>query len=400
MKLSVKPVGIAVLLLLALSACSSKEEDNEPTLPEISNKVEPQEVWSTSVGNGIQHYDTQLKPAIYDNKAYAASRDGQVAAFDLATGDEVWSIDLRDGDDAPLFGRLSHWWSGRSAKIGGAVSVGFDKVFLGTEDGAVIALNPQTGETVWSAKVGGEVLAAPVAAEGMVLVSTGGGRIFALQPDTGELRWMHETENGLLTLRGISQVAAANGGVIYGTGSGKVGALISDKGVPAWEEPIALAKGATDLARIIDVDATPIVQDGKIYAIAYNGQLVALDLRSGRELWKREYASFRAMALEDNMLYVVDSVGKMYAIDARSGLEVWAQLVLHRHFVTAPTVYQKYLVVGDAEGNLHWFDKVTGEYQARHEFDSSGFYAEAVATSEYLLLQSRNGEITLLNLPQ
>ena len=98
-------------------------------------------------------------------------------------------------------------------------------------------------------------------------MSTGGGRIFALQPDTGEQRWMHETENGLLTLRGISQVAAANGGVIYGTGNGKVGALISDKGVPAWEEPIALAKGATDLARIIDVDATPIVQDGKIYAI-------------------------------------------------------------------------------------------------------------------------------------
>jgi outer membrane protein assembly factor BamB len=399
-KLSVKPVSIALLLLLALSACSSKEDEDEPTLPEITNKVEPQEVWSSSIGNGIKHYDVQLKPAIYDNKVFAASRDGEVAAFDLTSGSELWSVDLRDVDESPMFGSLSHWWNNRSAKIGGAVSVGFDKVFVGTEDGLVVALNPLTGEKVWSVKVGGEVLAAPVAAEGLVLVSTGGGRIFGLQPDTGEQRWMHETENGLLTLRGISQVAAANGGVIYGTGNGKVGALISDKGVPAWEEPIALAKGATDLARIIDVDATPIVQDGKIFAIAYNGQLVALDLRTGRELWKREYASFRAMAQEDNVLYVVDSVGKMYAIDARSGLETWAQLVLHRHFVTAPAVYKKYVVVGDAEGNLHWFDKTTGEYLARNEFDSSGFYAEAVATSEYLLLQSRNGEITLLNLPE
>lgn len=388
-----------LLLVLALTACSSKDEE-ELVLPEISNKVEPEEVWSSSVGNGIDHFDSQLKPAIFDNKVYAASRDGKVSAFDLASGDTIWTIDLRDGDDAPLFGGISHWWNERSAKVGGGVGVGFDKIFVGTEDGLVVALNPQTGEKLWSVNVKGEVLAAPVAGEGLLLVNTGGGRIFALQPDTGEQRWMHETENAILTLRGISQVSAQSGGVIYGTGNGKVGVLIADKGVPAWEEPVTVAKGATDLARIIDVDATPIVHNGTIYAIAYNGQLVAMELRSGRVLWKREYASFRDMTLENDILYLVDSVGKLYAVDARSGLETWAQLTLHKHFVTAPAVYKKYVVVGDNEGNLHWFDKTTGEYLARHEFDSSGFYAEAVATSEHLLLQSRNGEITLLNVPE
>lgn len=398
MKLSVK-TWAPLMLVLALTACSSNDEE-ELVLPEISNKVEPNEVWSSSVGHGIDHFDSRLKPAIYDNKVYAASRDGKVSALDLVSGDTLWSIDLRDGDDAPLFGGISHWWNERSAKVGGGVSVGFDKVFVGTEDGQVVALNPQTGETLWSVNVKGEVLAAPVAGEGLVLVNTGGGRIFALQPDTGEQRWMHETENAILTLRGISQVSAQNGGVIYGTGNGKVGALIADKGVPAWEEAITVAKGATDLARIIDVDATPIVDNGTIYAIAYNGQLVAMELRSGRILWKREYASFRDMVLENNVLYLVDSVGKLYAVDARTGLETWSQLTLHKHFVTAPAVYKKYVVVGDNEGNLHWFDKNSGEYLARHEFDSSGFYAEAVTTSEHLLLQSRNGEITLLNVPE
>ncbi len=137
----------------------------------------------------------------------------------------------------------------------------------------------------------------------------------------------------------------------------KLGCLISDKGVPAWEEAVTVAKGATDLARIIDVDATPIVQNGTIFAIAYNGQLAALELRTGRPLWKREYATFRDMAFENNVLYLVDSVGKLYAVDARSGTELWAQLTLHKHFVTAPAVYKDYIVVGDNEGNLHWFDK-------------------------------------------
>ena len=158
MKLSVRPLSTALLLAFALTACSSKEDD-EPVLPEISNKMEPVEVWSSSVGNGIQHFDSRLKPVIFDNKVYAASRDGEIAAFELETGKEVWSIDLRDGDDAPLFGGISHWWNERSAKIGGGVSAGFDKIFVGTEDGEVIAFNPQTGEkAVSQVKTGNVVL--------------------------------------------------------------------------------------------------------------------------------------------------------------------------------------------------------------------------------------------------
>lgn len=395
MKLSMRTVLVPALLAIVLAGCSSNDEE-ELVLPEIDNKVEPDYVWSSSVGDGIEHYDSKIKPAVLGDKVFVASREGEIVAFNLQNGDKLWSYDLRDGDDAPLGGGISHWWNNRNAKLAGGVAVGFDKVLVGTEDGDVLALNPETGEKVWQVKVKGEVLAAPVAGEGLILVNTGGGRIFALQPDTGEQRWMHETENALLTLRGISSVAAAAGGVVFGTGNGKVGVLISEQGAPAWEEAVAVAKGSTDLARIIDVDATPIVQNGTIYAIAYNGQLVAMELRSGRVLWKRDYASFREMQIVDNVIYLVDSTGKLYAVDTRNGLEIWSQQTLHKHFVTGPAVYKNYLVVGDNEGNLHWFSRDKGEYLARHEFDSSGFYVEAVSTSDYLILQTRNGEIDVL----
>lgn len=395
MKLSMRTVLVPALLALVLAGCSSNDEE-ELILPEIDNKVEPDYVWSSSVGDGIEHYDSNIKPAVLGDKVFVANRKGEVVAFNLESGDKLWSYDLRDGDDAPLFAGASHWWNERNAKLAGGVAVGFDKVLVGTEDGDVLALNPETGEKVWRVKVKGEVLAAPVAGEGFILVNTGGGRIFALQPDTGEQRWMHESENALLTLRGISEVATAAGGVIYGTGNGKVGVLISEQGAPAWEEAIAVAKGSTDLARIIDVDATPIVQNGTIYAIAYNGQLVAMELRTGRTLWKRDYASFREMSVVDNVIYLVDTTGKLYAVDTRNGLEIWSQQTLHKHFVTGPAVYKNFVVVGDNEGNLHWFSREKGEYLARHEFDSSGFYTKAVSTSDYLILQTRNGEIDVL----
>lgn len=399
MKLSVKRCTAAMLLLCGLAGCASKDEE-ELVLPEIDNKVAPQVVWSSSVGDGVEHYDSQLKPVIVGDKLFVASRKGVLTAFNLADGSELWSIDIRDGAKAPMFGAISHWWNGRNAKVAGGVGFGYDKIYLGTEDGEVIAFNPETGERVWSVFVGGEVLTAPVAGEGYVLVNTGGGRLFALQPDTGEQRWMHETENAILTLRGISQVTPAGGGIIYGTGSGKVGVLIADKGVPAWEESIAIAKGSTDLARIIDVDATPIVQNGTIYAIAYNGQLVAMELRTGRIIWKRDYASFRAMSLVDGVIYVVDSTGKLYAVESTSGTEVWSQPVLHKHFVTAPSIYKNFVVVGDGEGNLHWFNRQTGEYMARHEYDGSGFFSEGVSTADYLVVHSRNGEVEVLSVPE
>lgn len=395
MKLSIRTLLLPALFAVVLAGCSSNDEE-ELVLPEIDNKVEPEYVWSSSVGDGIEHYDSSIRPAVAGDKLFVASRKGEVVAFNLHNGEKLWNYDLRDGDDAPLFGSLSHWWNNRNARLAGGVTVGFDKVLVGTEDGELVALNPETGELVWKVKVRGEILAAPTAGEGLILVNTAGGRIFALSPDNGEQRWMHESENSLLTLRGLSEVTTAAGGVIFGTGNGKVGVLIADQGAPAWEEAVAVAKGSTDLARIIDVDATPIVQNGTIYAIAYNGQLVALELRSGRQLWKREYASFRDMQLVDNVLYLVDSTGKLYAVDARSGVELWSQQVLHKHFVTGPTVYKNYLVVGDNEGNLHWFSRDKGEYLARHEFDSSGFYTQAVSTTDYLILQTRNGEVEVL----
>lgn len=395
MKLKLHTLITPVLLAMVMAGCSSKDEEI-PELPEIDNKVEADTVWSSSVGGGIDHYDSNLRPIVLEDKLFVASREGKLSAFNLSNGDQLWTVDLRDGDDAPLFGGISHWWNERNAKVAGGVGAGFGKVFVGTEDGDLYAFDPQTGAKAWQVRLRGEILAAPVAGEGYVLVNTGGGRLFALQPDTGEQRWMHESENSLLTLRGISQPAAAAGGVVYGTGSGRIGVLIADKGVPAWEEVVAQPKGSTDLARIVDVDATPIVQNGTIYSIAYNGQLVAQELRSGRVLWKREYASFRDMQYANDVLYLVDTTGKIYAVDARSGLELWSQQVLHKRFATAPAVYKNYLVVGDNEGNLHWFSRDKGEYLARQEFDSSGFYTEAVTTSDYLILQTRNGEVEVL----
>ncbi|MEW5681051.1 MAG: outer membrane protein assembly factor BamB [Pseudomonadota bacterium] len=393
MKLQLKQA--LLLAALVLAGCSSKEE---LVLPPVTNIIEPDEVWSRSIGSGVEHYESSLTPIIVKDTVYAASREGLVAAFDLASGKRKWLFDLRKPAGSSLWQSIGDVWSGDNARISGGLAFGYDKLYFGTENGDVVALSTD-GELVWRVEVPGEVLASPATGDGLVVVATGAGTLIALHPDTGEQRWKFENEQPALTLRGVSEPVIESGGVIYGSGSGHIGVLIADRGYQAWEEQVAVPMGTTDLSRLADVDAKPIVQGGTVYSIGYNGALVAQELRSGRQIWKRDYASFRNMAMQGDSLYLVDSQGRIYAMDSRAGTERWSQFGLNKHYLTGPTVYKDYLVVGDNKGNLHWLNRDTGEFVARQSMDSSGFYTEAVSNGDVLLVQSRNGELVLLQTP-
>ena len=393
MKLQLKPLLLLSAVLLA--ACSSKEE---LVLPPVSNSIEPVEVWDADIGSGVEHYESALTPIIVGDTVYAASREGLVAAYGLSNGKKKWQFDLRKPAGSSFWQSIGAVWSGDNARISGGISQGYDKLYFGTENGDVVALSLD-GELVWRTEVTGEVLVKPAVGEGLVVVATGAGTLVALHPDTGEQRWQFDNEQPALTLRGVSEPVIEAGGVIYGSGSGKVGVVIAERGYQAWEEAVGVPQGSTDLSRLADVDAKPLVQGGTVYSIAYNGALVAQELRSGRQIWKRDYASFRNMAMYGDTIYLVDSVGSIYALDSRSGTEKWSQFGLNKHYLTGPTVYKNYLVIGDNQGNLHWVNRETGDFVARQSMDSSGFYTEAVTDGSYLLVQSRNGELVLLQTP-
>ncbi|MGI5308288.1 outer membrane protein assembly factor BamB [Rheinheimera sp. WS51] len=395
MKLQLKFLATA-LILLATTACSSKEE---LVLPAVQNTISPEVVWKTKVGSGVEHFESSLQPLIVEQTVYAASREGIVAAYDLNSGKRKWQFDLRKPDGSSAWHSMSRLWSDGNARISGGISYGYNKLYLGTENGEVFSLSPETGELLWRVEVKGEVLAKPALGEGLVVVATGAGTLIALHPDTGEQRWDFENEQPSLTLRGVGSPVIHAGGVIYGSGSGHVGVVIADRGYQAWEEQISIPEGSTELSRLADVDATPIVTSNAIVAIGYNGELAALDIRTGKALWKREFASFRNMALANDTLYVVDSNGRIAAVNSNSGGEIWTQYGLQKHYLTGATVYKNYIVIGDIEGNLHWLDRSSGDFVARQSMDSSGFYTEAVASQDYLLVQSRNGELVLLQTP-
>jgi len=412
----VKIVKQSFLLLLLtssvlLSSCTTvsnwfyEEEELEiRRLKPIEAQFSPTESWSVDLGDGIGKFYSKLRPAVAYDKVFAANRQGVVSAYDQSTGKKVWSKDFATYDDSGLTSGISKLWSnGVSAKIAGGLSVAYETVFFGTENGEVFALDVNTGEQKWTKTVKGEVLAAPAIDEGIVLINTGSGFIFALNADNGEEVWSSESDVPPLSLRGVSSPTAVNGGAIIGTATGKLIVNILETGQTAWEQVISAATGVTELERIVDIDSEPLVAGGNVYVISYDGTLAAVELRTGRVIWKREYKSFRRMSLSGSTLYLVDVNSNVYALDSRNGVELWSQGALKQRLLTGVTPIGDYLVAGDKFGFLHWFDQTDGQIVARLEVggddEDEGIYHSPVVDGNVLYTQTRDGKLVAVKTP-
>lgn len=395
---------------ITLSGCTTvsdwfadDEELEVRRLEPIQAAFTPSLVWQQDIGNGISHYFSRLKPAIGYEMIFAANRQGVVAAYEQSTGKLVWKKDFATYPDEGFLSGLSRIWSdGVSARIAGGMSVAYETVYFGTENGDVYALDTKTGDIKWQQKVKGEVLAAPGVDSGVVLVNTGSGVLYALDANSGERLWVYESEVPPLSLRGTSAALAASGGAIVGTASGKLVVNILESGQTAWEQSISTPSGATELDRIVDIDSSPLVAGSLVYAISNNGTLASVELRSGRVLWKREYKSYRRLTMAGANLFVVDNDSNVYALDGRNGVELWSQTSLKLRQLTAAEPVGDYLVVGDKYGFLHWLNQSDGQVVARLAVggnDDESIYSAPVVDGNMLYTQTRDGKLVAISTP-
>ena len=400
-----KIAALSLIALLAITGCESTDEElvNSPAeLKPINSEIKVDVKWRNDVGNGVGKFFSNLAPVVVGDTIFAASREGEVIAFDKTSGKEIWLQDIRETPPT-LWSRLM-LEPVQTAKLSGGLTSAYNNLYMGTEDGYVVALSQESGDVLWRTEVKGEVVSAPAAGDGWIAVTTTSGHVAALHPDTGELRWQIFTDVPALTLRGTSSPTIANGGVLVGTATGKLTVVLLQEGIQAWEETIAVVQGSTELERLVDSDAKPVVNGTTVYTISYNGNLVAVDMMSGRTLWKREYSSYRNVSLELNTLYLTDSKGSVVAVDANNGIEKWTNSELSNRQLTEPVVYKNNLVLGDLEGYFHFIDKKSGRIVARYQhfngWDSAseGSQAKPVVSGDILYVQNRDGVLTALSL--
>ncbi|MCC7412525.1 MAG: outer membrane protein assembly factor BamB [Gammaproteobacteria bacterium] len=374
-----------VLFAFAVNGCGMKEkvgnlfadEDNAspPTpLTEITPTTRIERMWSRGIGAGTDELFVELRPTIDGATVYCAERKGKVTAVDIEQGRTVWSTDT----DAPL---------------AGGPGVGDGLVLVGTSKGEVIALDAAEGKERWRAQVSSEVLAAPRSSDGIVVARTGDGKLFGLRAATGERIWVYDRTVPVLSLRGTSPPVLVDDMVLTGFDNGRLVALELRTGRLLWETQIAVPRGRSDLERMVDIDAEPVVYGRSVYVATFQGRVASLALATGEIEWARDISSAAGLAVDVTRMYVTDENGVIWALDRRNGTSLWKQENLKYRLLTAPAIVTDYVVVGDVEGYLHWLQETDGDFAARVRTDKSKIIAPPVVSDHRLIAYTSDGEL-------
>ncbi len=379
MILACRTVGL-LLATMALSACGlfgddDDEKELEPVeLVDIETKIDVRRLWSAKVGDQAEFLRLALRPAGDGNRIYAASRDGNVVAFEPESGRQVWRNRLE-------------------IELSAGPGVGEDLVIVAASDGFVIVLDAATGTEKWRTAVGGESLSRPVIRNEVVVVLTIDNVLHGLSAFDGSERWTLEQSTPRLTMRGSATPAVVGNTIVAGFDNGRLVAADIASGTVTWESMLSPPSGRSDLERLADIDGQISAVGQDVYAAGFQGRIAALASESGQILWAREISSYRGVATDWNSVYTVNEQGEVIALSRRTGSESWRQNSLLRREPTLPVSFNMTVVVGDLEGYLHFFSNVDGEPVARLRMGSEAISSDPVVVANRLYVQSDAGHI-------
>ncbi len=185
----------------------------------------PQWIFQTDIpgmaGRGIEN-----TPLVVDGVLYVTGNNDEAWALDARTGRPIWSYKRRLPNNFI------------ASICCGPVNRGFgilgDRLYMGTLDAHLVALNRKTGEVIWDVAVGdlkkaNAITAAPLVVKDKVIIGVAGGDfssrgyLDAYDAQTGERVWRFNTvpmpgEPGSETWPN-AEVAARGGGAVWITGS-------------------------------------------------------------------------------------------------------------------------------------------------------------------------------------
>lgn len=376
---------VAASLVTALTACSllndTKKEDVVAPLKELpSGAISLTKQWSRSVGSqGDDALLLALTPAVNGGTIYAANADGGVLAISRASGDVRWKVNV-------------------DTSLVGAVGAGVDLVFVSPANGGVIALDAASGTERWRAQTSSQVLAA-VATDGDVVVAQStDARVQAFDANTGRARWSYKASQAVLTLRGNSSPVIQSGSVFVAFDNGKIAVLNASTGLMQWERRFIVPDGRTELERIIDVQADPVLTSTDVIVASYQGAIVDIAQESGQIKWEQKASVVHSMATADDVIFLVEGKDTVRALSMTTGNEIWKADGLDNRGLSSPAVLGAYLAVADKRGYIHLLKRADGSYVGRYNIGGNGVRADLQSDGDTLYALTASGKLYALSI--
>lgn len=327
------------------------------------------EQWAESFGKGINKRDIVLAtPVVSNDRIFVMDTKGVVSALNLKNGKHLWQNELK--------AKIGGFKDSKSRASGLAVDK--DMLFATTGFGGIYAMDAKTGQSKWRRIMESPIRIAPTVTSQMLIVQTVDNNIYALDKTNGQELWRFGVAHEDTVFAGGAAPAydAEDNVVVAGFSNGEIVVLNATVGTPLWSSMLVANKQVSSSTEINTIGASPIVENGVIYAISNSNSMLALDMRSGDKLWEKEIGSMQNMLLVGDYLFVISNRNILYAIEKESGDIVWATDVKDRIYdedenpstvvyAAAPLMINNQILLAFSNGKVLRIDAVTGEIKAK-----------------------------------
>ena len=398
MQVSVRHLSWLVLLCaFAMSGCSwfSKKTGNEPMeLVDFKETLDLDKAWSRGIGDGQNKGFSSLTPALDGDAIYAVDYEGLVVALDNKSGKKLWARKVNK-EQQGLWTWLKSFFvtTDPNRQIVGGIAAENGLLLVATYAGEVMALSKDTGDELWRKQLPGEVVSAPRTNGSVVAAQTVNGKLFALDAKTGDQLWFYDNPPPVLTLRGTPSPIVTDTAIYAGFSNGRMMAFNPSNGLILWEQRIASPKGRSELERMVDIHASPIIKDGVIYVGTFQGRISALARGTGSPIWGVDGSTSENIAVSADKIFVAHTDGKLVAYNLSTGEQLWSNEKMLRRLLNGPQVFGDYVAVVDFEGYMHVVNQSDGEFVARTRVDRKGARAPMLTDGEILYVYTNRGKL-------
>jgi len=314
---------------------------------------------------------------VYERLLITANTAGQVIALDISTGDKVWSFTT-------------------GGKIYSTPAVWKDIVVIGSSDHSIYGINAKNGKLVWRMKTAKAVLGSPAIDNGVAYVGGSDGIFRAIDIKNGKLKWTFDQVKGYVSTR----PTLTPDKVIFGSWGNGFYALNKRTGKLDWE----WSNGHTN--RMFSAAACyPVVANGRVFIVAPDRYMTALDLKSGKVIWREKKDPYRVresmgLSHDKRWVYVKTMDGQLLGISTVSDtMQIAWQSKLQLPYELTPSAVatnDKCVFVPSHSGLISAVDPRTGEVNWQYKISNAMINPILVSKKNNIIVSTMDGRIVSL----
>ena len=207
------------------------------------------------------------------------------------------------------------WTFQDQSDIGTGISIrGKIAVFANTK-GEILAINCSSGKIIWRFSTSGKIYSTPAISNNLVVCPSTDGGVYCLNQKNGKLVWKLETGKPI-----VASPIIDNGSVLVGSSDGIFRAIDLQTGMLKWQ-----FSGVANF-----VESKPLVYENAVCFGSWGNCFYALDKTNGKLLWKREKYTNRMLSpaavwpvAANGKIFIVAPDRHMTALNAQTGEEIW-----------------------------------------------------------------------------